>query len=67
MLDIEDQLFWENITPFEFGDIPVCHLPYNHSNIPQELQDDVTVIGYPTGGDNISGKSSKNNLIQSLQ
>jgi len=41
MLTVEDDSFWEGITPLEFGDVP-------------HLQDSVTVIGYPTGGDNIS-------------
>jgi len=41
MLTVEDDSFWEGIAPLEFGDIP-------------HLQDSVTVIGYPTGGDNIS-------------
>ena len=44
MLEIEDKSFFENIKAeeyFEFGDIP-------------QLQDTVTVLGYPTGGDAIS-------------
>jgi len=41
MLTVEDDSFWEGITPLEFGEVP-------------HLQDSVTVIGYPTGGDNIS-------------
>jgi len=41
MLIVEDPSFWENLIPLEFGSLP-------------ELQDEVAVIGYPTGGDNIS-------------
>lgn len=41
LLTVEDDEFWEGITPVEFGDLPV-------------LQDAVTVVGYPIGGDTIS-------------
>lgn len=41
MLSVEDPLFWQGVTPLEFGKMP-------------ELQDVVQVVGYPTGGDNIS-------------
>mmetsp|Transcript_7857 Transcript_7857/g.12575 ORF Transcript_7857/g.12575 Transcript_7857/m.12575 type:complete len:241 (-) Transcript_7857:2063-2785(-) len=41
MLTVEDPLFWETVIPLEFGGIP-------------NLQDAVIVVGYPTGGDNIS-------------
>jgi len=41
MLTVKDDSFWEGVTPLEFGDLP-------------HLQDSVIVVGYPTGGDNIS-------------
>ena len=42
ILDIEDSTFWNDIKPLTFG-------PY----LP-DLQDEVSVIGYPVGGDSIS-------------
>lgn len=41
MLAVEDDAFWEDVKPLPLGGIP-------------ELQEAVTVVGYPTGGDNIS-------------
>ncbi|XP_072994722.1 protease Do-like 9 isoform X2 [Typha latifolia] len=41
MLTVSDDEFWEGISPVEFGSLPA-------------LQDAVTVVGYPTGGDTIS-------------
>jgi len=41
VLTVVDELFWRDVEALEFGDIP-------------ELQESVTVIGYPTGGDSIS-------------
>jgi hypothetical protein len=41
LLTTDDDSFWEGTTPLQLGGIP-------------ELQDPVAVIGYPTGGDNIS-------------
>ncbi|XP_042498403.1 protease Do-like 9 isoform X2 [Macadamia integrifolia] len=41
MLTVNDDEFWEGITPLEFGSLPA-------------LQDAVTVVGYPIGGDTIS-------------
>ncbi|KAL1541522.1 Protease Do-like 9 [Salvia divinorum] len=41
LLTVEDEEFWEGVSPVEFGDLP-------------ELQDAVTVVGYPIGGDTIS-------------
>jgi len=41
LLTVEDEKFWEGLEPLEFGDVP-------------RLQESVTVVGYPTGGDNIS-------------
>ena len=38
---VADEKFWEGLTPLEFGDIP-------------QLEEDVIVVGFPTGGDNIS-------------
>ncbi|GAB4814947.1 hypothetical protein N2152v2_001993 [Parachlorella kessleri] len=43
LLSVEDQAFWEQpspLKPLELGDIP-------------QLQDDVIVLGYPTGGTNL--------------
>ncbi|KAI4389076.1 hypothetical protein MLD38_001340 [Melastoma candidum] len=41
MLTISDDEFWEGVSPVEFGELPA-------------LQDAVTVVGYPIGGDTIS-------------
>lgn len=41
VLTVEDESFWRDVDVLEFGDIP-------------ELQESITVIGYPTGGDSIS-------------
>ncbi|EXC31597.1 Protease Do-like 9 [Morus notabilis] len=41
MLTVSDDEFWEGVSPVEFGDLPA-------------LQDAVTVVGYPIGGDTIS-------------
>jgi S1-C subfamily serine protease len=41
VLTVADEAFWEDIVPLDFGDVP-------------NLQESVTVVGYPTGGDNIS-------------
>jgi len=41
VLTVDDESFWTDVECLEFGDIP-------------ELQESITVIGYPTGGDNIS-------------
>jgi S1-C subfamily serine protease len=41
VLTVEDDSFWRDVDCLEFGDIP-------------ELQESITVIGYPTGGDSIS-------------
>ncbi|KAL9315628.1 hypothetical protein ACSQ67_016629 [Phaseolus vulgaris] len=41
MLTVSDDEFWEGVSPVEFGDMPA-------------LQDAVTVVGYPIGGDTIS-------------
>uniref|UniRef100_A0A7S3LW79 Protease Do-like PDZ domain-containing protein n=2 Tax=Palpitomonas bilix TaxID=652834 RepID=A0A7S3LW79_9EUKA len=41
MLMVEDDAFWEGVVPLTFGDLP-------------HLQESVTVVGYPIGGDNIS-------------
>ncbi|EGC34675.1 hypothetical protein DICPUDRAFT_153086 [Dictyostelium purpureum] len=40
MLTVEDDEFWKDIVPLEMGDLP-------------DLQDTVTVVGFPTGGSNI--------------
>ncbi|KAJ6794837.1 putative protease Do-like 9 [Iris pallida] len=41
MLTVSDEEFWEGVSPVEFGSLPA-------------LQDAVTVVGYPIGGDTIS-------------
>jgi len=41
VLTVEDEAFWKDVDHLEFGDIP-------------EMQESITVIGYPTGGDSIS-------------
>ncbi|OVA16284.1 Peptidase S1 [Macleaya cordata] len=41
MLTVKDVEFWEGVSPVEFGSLPA-------------LQDAVTVVGYPIGGDTIS-------------
>ncbi|XP_078438260.1 protease Do-like 9 [Wolffia australiana] len=41
LLTVSDDEFWEGVTPVEFGQLPA-------------LQDAVTVVGYPIGGDTIS-------------
>lgn len=41
VLTVEDEAFWRDVDCLEFGDIP-------------DLQESITVIGYPTGGDSIS-------------
>lgn len=41
ILSVEDPAFWEQVTPLEFGKLP-------------ELLDDVSVVGYPVGGDSLS-------------
>ncbi|KAL6044447.1 putative Serine endopeptidase degp2 [Balamuthia mandrillaris] len=41
LLRVQDEAFWEGHKPLEFGAVP-------------QLQESVTCVGYPTGGDNIS-------------
>ncbi|KAG2443617.1 hypothetical protein HXX76_001968 [Chlamydomonas incerta] len=41
LLTVEDDKFWEGVEPVEFGTLP-------------QLQDAVTVVGYPIGGDTMS-------------
>ncbi|MCL7025312.1 hypothetical protein MKW94_027239 [Papaver nudicaule] len=41
MLTVEDDEFWEGVSPIEFGPLPALH-------------DAVSVVGYPIGGDTIS-------------
>ncbi len=41
LLTVDDERFWADVQPLEFGDVP-------------ELQHSVAVAGYPQGGDNIS-------------
>jgi S1-C subfamily serine protease len=44
MLTVEDDVFWEDLAPLSFGSLP-------------NLQDPVTVVGYPVGGDTMSVSS----------
>jgi S1-C subfamily serine protease len=41
LLSVEDEQFWKGVEPLCFGSLP-------------RLQDPVTVVGYPIGGDTIS-------------
>eukprot|EP00070_Physeter_catodon_P039220 XP_028346114.1 uncharacterized protein LOC114486379 [Physeter catodon] len=41
LLTVEDEEFWDGLEPLAFGQIP-------------QLRDTVTVLGYPTGGDQLS-------------
>jgi len=41
LLEVDNETFWEGVVALEFGDLP-------------QLQDTVHVLGYPTGGDNLS-------------
>ena len=41
MLTVDDDDFWNGVSPVVFGSLPA-------------LQDAVTVVGYPIGGDTIS-------------
>ncbi len=52
----DDPTFWEGATLFDIGGVPVplftsLHFPLQQY---QDLQEGVTVVGFPTGGDNIS-------------
>ncbi|GIX66278.1 serine protease [Babesia caballi] len=40
ILAVDDDAFWEGVRPLDLGDVPSLH-------------DAVTVVGYPTGGDNL--------------
>lgn len=40
-MGVNDDTFWENLEALDIGGIP-------------QLEEDVVVLGYPTGGDNIS-------------
>ncbi|XP_022855680.1 protease Do-like 9 isoform X2 [Olea europaea var. sylvestris] len=53
MLAVDDDEFWEGVSPLEFGDLPA-------------LQDAVTVVGYPIGGDTISVTSGVVSRIEIL-
>lgn len=53
MLTVNDDEFWEGVNPVEFGDLPA-------------LQDAVTVVGYPIGGDTISVTSGVVSRIEIL-
>lgn len=41
LLTVDDDAFWEGVSPLAFGSLP-------------HLQDAVAVVGYPIGGDTIS-------------
>ncbi|KAL6960640.1 Protease Do-like 9 [Sarracenia purpurea var. burkii] len=53
MLTVKNDEFWEGVSPVEFGDLPA-------------LQDAVTVVGYPIGGDTISVTSGVVSRIETL-
>ncbi|KAH0707704.1 protease Do-like 9 [Solanum tuberosum] len=53
LLTVDDDEFWEGVSPVEFGDLPT-------------LQDAVTVVGYPIGGDTISVTSGVVSRIEIL-
>ncbi|XWS37381.1 hypothetical protein CRYUN_Cryun19dG0038100 [Craigia yunnanensis] len=53
MLTINNDEFWEGVSPVEFGELPA-------------LQDAVTVVGYPIGGDTISVTSGVVSRIEIL-
>ncbi|KAL6579890.1 Protease Do-like 9 [Orobanche minor] len=53
LLTVADDEFWEGVSPLEFGDLPA-------------LQDAVTVVGYPIGGDTISVTSGVVSRIEIL-
>ncbi|KAK8344326.1 hypothetical protein V6Z11_A07G072800 [Gossypium hirsutum] len=53
MLTVNNDVFWEGVSPVEFGELPA-------------LQDAVTVAGYPIGGDTISVTSRVVSRIEIL-
>uniref|UniRef100_A0A0C9RQ71 TSA: Wollemia nobilis Ref_Wollemi_Transcript_3394_2715 transcribed RNA sequence n=1 Tax=Wollemia nobilis TaxID=56998 RepID=A0A0C9RQ71_9CONI len=53
MLTVNDDEFWEGVSPVQFGALPT-------------LQDAVTVVGYPIGGDTISVTSGVVSRIEVL-
>lgn len=53
MLTVDEDEFWEGVSPVEFGNLP-------------SLQDAVTVVGYPIGGDTISVTSGVVSRIEIL-
>lgn len=53
LLSVNDDEFWEGVAPVEFGELPA-------------LQDAVTVVGYPIGGDTISVTSGVVSRIEIL-
>ncbi|CAN1322112.1 Protease Do-like 9 [Linum perenne] len=53
LLTVDDDEFWEDVKPVEFGNLPA-------------LQDAVTVVGYPIGGDTISVTSGVVSRIEVL-
>ncbi|CAL4986952.1 unnamed protein product [Urochloa decumbens] len=53
LLTVSDDEFWEGVSPVEFGALPA-------------LQDAVTVVGYPIGGDTISVTSGVVSRIQTV-
>ncbi|KAL4579071.1 hypothetical protein LXL04_015206 [Taraxacum kok-saghyz] len=53
LLTVDEDEFWDGVSPVEFGDLPA-------------LQDAVTVVGYPVGGDTISVTSGVVSRIEIL-
>ena len=53
LLTVDDDEFWKGVSPIEFGELPA-------------LQDAVTVVGYPIGGETISVSSGVVSRIEIL-
>lgn len=53
MLTVDNNEFWEGLSPVEFGDLPA-------------LRDAITVVGYPIGGDTVSVTSGIVSRIEIL-
>lgn len=53
MLTVQNDEFWEGVSPVEFGSLPA-------------LQDAVAVVGYPIGGDTVSVTSGVVSRIEIL-
>lgn len=68
LLSVEDDEFWKDVEPLRFGSLPHLQVAYVSVlrlkttrmsfllliHLSFYVQDDVTVVGYPVGGDTIS-------------